>query len=253
MLPTADQLAARARAGDSGAREVLLREYRPFVLRVASEVRGRYVSPSSEEAGVALLAFNEAIDSYRPDRGTAFLTFCAGVIRRRLIDHCRRQARGAREVPLSVLEEENEEGDVYVPAEVEAARATHQDHVESWERREEVARFGARLREMGLSLRELVRVSPRRRDARERALRAARYLAARPALGRQVVEQGKLPVRELEANLGLGRRVLERNREYIRAMTLVLLEDFPYLREYLRDGTRWSCREATSRSLPCRE
>ena len=254
MLSAPDELVARAQAGDLGAREVLLREYRPFVLRVASEVRGRYVAPSSEEAAVALLAFNEAIDSYRPDRGAAFFTFCAAVIKRRLIDHYRRQSRRTREMLLSALEEEDEEGGVYAPAEVEAARAAHQAFLESWERREEVARFGARLREVGLSLRELVRVSPRHRDARERALQAARYLAARPALGKRALEQGKLPVRELEADLGLGRKVLGRNREYILAMALVLLEDFPYLREYLRDGTGRSSREATlGGSLPSGE
>ncbi|MEW5935135.1 MAG: sigma factor, partial [Bacillota bacterium] len=154
-----DWLVAQAQAGDPGAREALLRGYQPFALRVAAEARGRFVGPSSEEAATALLALNEAIDSYRPDRGVSFLAFCAAVIKRRLIDHYRRQSRSAREVPLSALEEENEEGDVYVPAEVEVARAAHRDHVESWERREEVARFGLRLKEIGLSLRELARVS----------------------------------------------------------------------------------------------
>ena len=238
MHPSPDHLVAQAQAGDTGAREVLLRDYQPFVLRVVSRVRGGYVTRSSEEAAIGLVAFNEAIDSFRPDRGVAFLTFCETVIRRRLIDHYRRQARGAREVPLSALEEEDDEGSVYAPVEVEAAQAAHQAYLEAWDRREEVVRFGARLKEMGLSIRELVRVSPRHRDARQRALQVARYLAARPALGRQVLERGVLPVRELEENLGLGRKMLERNRKYILAMTLVLLEDFPYLQDYLRDGMR---------------
>ncbi|MDI6895430.1 MAG: RNA polymerase sigma-I factor [Bacillota bacterium] len=238
MHPSPDDLVAQAQAGDEGAREVLLRDYQPFVLRVVSRVQGGYVTGSSEEASIGLVAFNEAIDSYRPDRGVAFLTFCETVIRRRLIDHYRREVRRAREIPLSTLQEEDEEGSVYAPVEVEAARAAHQAYVETWERREEVTRFGTRLKEIGLSLRELVRISPRHRDARQRALRAARYLAGRPGLGRQVLERGELPVRELEANLGLGRKMLERNRKYILAMTLVLLEDFPYLQDYLRDSAR---------------
>jgi len=238
VRPSPDHLVARAQAGDSGARELLLRDYRPFVLRVAARVRGGFVTGSSDEASVALVAFNEAIDSYRPDHGVGFLSFCEMVIRRRLIDHYRRQVRGAREIPLSALEEEDEEGSTYSLAEVEAARAAHQAYVESWERREEVARFGARLKELGLSLADLVRLSPRHRDARQRALRAAQYLAAHPLLGRQVLARGELPVRELEANLGLGRKMLERNRKYILALTVVLLEDFPYLRDYLRDSLR---------------
>jgi hypothetical protein len=35
---------------------------------------------------------------------------------------------------LSALEEEDEEGGVYAPAEVEAARAAHQAFLKSWER-----------------------------------------------------------------------------------------------------------------------
>lgn len=236
MNPGPDHLVTRAQAGDPDARECLLRDYQPFVLRVVARVRGRYVAASSEEAAIALIAFNEAIDSYRPGQGTGFLSFSETVIRRRLIDYFRRQARGAREVPLSALEAEDEEGSTYSRVELEAAQRAHQAYVESWERREEVARFGTRLRALGVSLDELVRVSPRHRDARQRALRAARYLAERPSLGQQVLDRGELPMRELEANLGLGRKMLERNRKYILALTLVLMDDFPYLQGYLRDG-----------------
>jgi len=211
-----------------------LRDYRRFALRVAAQVRGKFVTRSSDEASVALVAFNEAIDSYRPDHGVGFLSFSETVIRRRLIDHYRRQSREAREVPLSALERDEEEGNTYFPRQIEQAQAAHQLYVEAWERREEVVRFEARLKEMGIGLGELVRLSPRHRDSRQRAQQVARYLAEHPELGRQALARRRLPVRELEKALGLGRDVLQRNRKYILALTLILLEEFPYLQDYLR-------------------
>lgn len=231
--PGPDHLVARAQAGDREAREALIRDFQPFVLRVVSAARGGYVTISHEEASVGLVAFNEAIDSYRSGQGAGFLVFCEMVIRRRLIDHYRQQVRRSRELPLSALEQEDEEGEIYCPAELRAAREAHQAWVESWERREEVTRFGARLRELGLSWRELARVSPRHRDARQRALEVARFLAAHPELGRSVLARRELPVRELQARLGVGRKMLERNRKYILALTVIYLEEFPYLKEYL--------------------
>lgn len=232
--PGPDHLVARAQAGDACARETLLRDYQPLALRLAAQVRGRFVTESSDDASVTLVAFNEAIDSYRPDRGAGFLSFCETVIRRRLIDHYRRQSRQAREIPLSALEQDDDEGNSYSPQQMQASQAAHQAYVEAWERREEMARFEARLRQIGLGLGELVRVSPRHQDSRQRAQRVARYLAEHRELARQALAQRRLPVRELEKALGLGRDMLQRNRKYILALTLVLTEEFPYLQDYLR-------------------
>jgi RNA polymerase sigma factor len=62
----------------------------------------------------------------------------------------------------------------------------------------------------------------------------ARYLAEHRELGRQALARRRLPVRELGKALGLGRDMLQRNRKYILALTLILLEEFPYLQDYLR-------------------
>ncbi|HHY95468.1 MAG TPA: RNA polymerase subunit sigma, partial [Firmicutes bacterium] len=118
--------------------------------------------------------------------------------------------------------------------EVQAAWAAHQAYVENWERREEVGRFKEGLRGLGLTLPDLVRVCPRHRDARKRALAVAQYLARHPELGREALARREIPMRELQAQLNVGRKALERNRKYILAMTLVLMGDYPYLQDYLR-------------------
>ncbi len=55
-----------------------------------------------DEASIAMIAFNEAIDAYSSDGGGAsFLSFAEIVIKRRMVDFFRRQARRADEIPPS--------------------------------------------------------------------------------------------------------------------------------------------------------
>lgn len=241
-----DGLLARAREGDRMARETLLGRYSPFVLKTASRVTGTYVRLGrDDEASVALMAFNEAIDSYDPGRGASFLGFAQTVIRRRLIDHFRGKIRN-REVPLSALttgdgmmgsgSEENAGGSVagVVAGQVAAAEWAHRDHEEQRERREEVLRYRELLATYGISLGDLVRVSPRHEDARRRAMEAARVLAARPELIAKFRRRGELPLKELGGLAGVSRKTLERQRKYIIAVVLILVEDLPCLEAYLK-------------------
>lgn len=245
-LDSPDGLLARAREGDRTARETLLSRYSPFALKTASRVTGTYVRLGhDDEASVALMAFNEAIDSYDPGRGANFLGFAQTVIRRRLIDHFRGKIRN-REVPLSALStgdgmmgsgsEEDAAGGVagVAAGQVAAAEWAHRDHEEQGERREEVLRYRELLATYGISLGELVRVSPRHEDARRRAVEAARVLAARPELIAKLRRRGELPLKELGGLAGVSRKTLERQRKYIIAVVLILVEDLPCLEAYLK-------------------
>lgn len=228
-------LVRRAQGGDADAREELIRAFRPFVMRVAADACGRFVGPSDDEASVALIAFDEAITVYQPDKGGSFLRFAETVIRRRLIDHFRKQQSGRREVPLSDLEVEDDEGGSYLPVEAEAAVAVHQERQELVERQEEIARYRAVLAEFGISFQELAALSPKHRDARASAKRVARAIAANPSWVSFLMSNRSLPLRELEQATGLGvsRKTIERNRKYIVAVALLLIGDFEHLRVYV--------------------
>ena len=98
-------LVIKAKAGDGRAREQILQDYRPFYLRVASGSCRKYlVLGRDDEASIAMIAFNEAIDSYNVDGGASFLSFAEIVIKRRMVDYFRRQSKKADEIPLSSLE-----------------------------------------------------------------------------------------------------------------------------------------------------
>ncbi|MDI6710160.1 MAG: sigma-70 family RNA polymerase sigma factor [Bacillota bacterium] len=203
-----NELLLQARAGNAEARETILGRLKPFAAQVAARVTGRHLAwENDDELGVALCALNEAIDAYDPAAGAGFQSFAAQVIRRRLIDHHRREMRHRQ--GMVSLEELSVDPAEPVPAEpgdlplaVEALRQ--------------------QLGLYGLDFADLVAASPKHRDTREALIRAARSVAGDPDL-RQVLEtQRRLPLRELAAKTGLSRRVLERGRRYIVALALVL-------------------------------
>ncbi len=233
--PALEARVAAAQAGDTAGREALLADYRPFVLRVASRACGRYLRPEADdEASVALIAFNEAIDRYDPDSGASFVTFAEMVVKRRLIDHFRR-ARGGRETPMSDFDVEDTEGQLSNPVEVAAALDAHRRGSEAEDRRLDIERFRQALRSYGIELEDLVRACPQHRDARERAIAVARAVAGNPQWADYLRQHRALPLKALESAGGLevSRKTLERQRKYIIAVALVMMERIEHLLAYL--------------------
>lgn len=231
---TLERLLTPARQGNRQAREELLQRYQPLVLRVGAQVSGRYLRVGQdEEVSVGLMALNEAVDRYDPDRGASFLSFAEMVIRRRLIDYYRRQ-KGLPEVPLSDLETEDDEGNVI--ARVEEREAIHRYSVqeEAQDRRDEIQRFTRRLLEFGIKFTHLTEDCPKHEDARERAIDCARVVAENPLLREHLLVRKELPLKQLETRVEVSRKTLERQRRYIIAVSLIMVEDFYHLRHYIR-------------------
>jgi RNA polymerase sigma factor len=233
--PDVAALVCAAQAGDGAARERLIAVHTPLVLRVGARVCGRYLQAGrDDEVSIGLMALNEAIDHYRPGSGASFPAFAEMVIRRRLIDHFRREA-ARRETTFSELEQEDEEGDAWSPVELAYAQQLDRDRREAEDRRAEITEFLQLLRPYGVTLEDLVRQSPQHADARQRAVAVARAIAARPEWVAYLRRYRALPLRELEAcgELGVSRKTLERQRKFIIAVALILIEGLDTLRSYL--------------------
>lgn len=233
--PELSTLVIQAQQGDKLCREQLIKDYRPFYLRVASGVSKKYlVLGRDDEASIAMSAFDEAITSYNPEAGASFLSFAEIVIKRRMIDFFRRRNRRKNEIPMSSLESEEDETSVMQRIESKEALAVIQIQKETEERREEIFRLNQLLSEYGVLFAELVKISPKHKDARERALEVAKILASSPELMSFLTKRKALPLKELEKVVGVSRKTLERQRKYIITLTLILVGEFTYLQEYLK-------------------
>lgn len=231
------QLVMESQKGNSVARERLIKSYTPFILKTISKVSGRYVRMGEDdEVSVGLMAFNEAIDCFDTNKNHSFLSFAETVIKRRLIDHFRKEsAVGKKVIPLSSFEQDDDdstEGTYYY---IESKRSVEafQEKNAAAERKEEILIFTKKLAEFGISFQELVSISPKHEDARVRAMDAAKIIAADKAMANHMITKKELPLKLLETQVGISRKTLERQRKYIIAVVLILINDFEYLRQYI--------------------
>lgn len=235
-----NRLLQQAKSGHQPAREEFIRQYTPFALRVASSTCGRYLHlGEDDEASIALIAFNEAIDAYQEGKGASFLTFAEMLIKRRLVDFYRKEGRARRVVSLSMVAPDEAEGETeWSQAEVKQAFDFYRLQGENSDRREEILQYVRVLQEYGIDLMELVELTPKHQDARERAVATALLIAGNEQWRQHLMLRKELPLKELSQHVDVSRKTMERQRKYIIALVLAVTGDFPFLRHYITQGRR---------------
>nr|WP_082234776.1 RNA polymerase sigma factor SigI [Halobacillus massiliensis] len=227
-----DQVAA-AKQGDDNIKNEILKQYQPFIAKSVSEVCKRYIDPErDDEFSIGLLAFNEAIHAYSCDKGSSFLSFAKLVIKRKVIDYIRNEQKSLKVISLD--DEYSDDEQMENPLEIQAAKDRYALETESWYRKEEIIEFQRELQKYNLTFHELTESSPKHVDARESAIEVARTVYNDNALRQQVLEKGRLPMKDLVSRVNVSKKTLERNRKFIIAMVLILSGDYVYLKEYLK-------------------
>ncbi|MGI6163049.1 MAG: sigma factor [Bacillota bacterium] len=225
---------ARARGGDIQARDDLIRDYIPFILKTASSCVRRYVTlGEDDEASVALSAFNEAIDAFKSTR-PGFLAFSSTVIKRRLVDHFRKQARH-REIPFSTLNPyEGGHDSRWDPSCLAYSTKDWQDCVE---RRDDIENWKEALREFGLTLGQVIASTPKHKDARKRAMLMAGIIAQNDELKASFFGTRQIPVDELLSLMPkkdrVSKKTVDRQKVYITAVAIAMSGDYPSLEGFL--------------------
>lgn len=233
-VETAEDRVVRIQQGDFDLRNNFITEYQPFIAKVVSRFCKRYIDPSrDDEYSIALLAFNEAVNQFSPVSGRSFLGFAETVIRRRLIDHIRKEQRFAQQVPYSAFDVLDEDDNQLNPIETHQAIEHYDKNNAAEERKHEIAELTASLQEYGITFLDLVENSPKHTDSRQLFFRIGRILAEDAKILSILVHKKTLPIKELLEKVQVSRKTLERNRKYIIAISIILRGNYPYLRDYL--------------------
>lgn len=219
------QLAQR----DAAARERLIEQNMDFIRRCASRAAGRFVDSHDDACSEAMIAFNDAISAYRPERG-AFHPFAAVAIHNRVTDLLRRESRSAVCVPFSAMPAQ----DVETPFEVEDPKQAFSDAAF------EIAAAKQELNALGVDFFELPKASPKAKKTKAACMQVIGYLLHEPLLLQAVHKTACLPGKTLMQELGVSSKVLERHRKYILAGLVILGGDYPTLQGYFdtRKGVR---------------
>ncbi|WP_424767195.1 RNA polymerase sigma factor SigI [Paenibacillus sp. sgz302251] len=229
-----EQWVARIRQDDELLREQFIADYKPYILKVTSRFCKRYIDPNrDDEFSVGLLAFNEAINQYDSQAGKSFIGFAETVIRRRLIDHVRKEQRHSKVVPYSMFDSEDEEQPHYNSVETKQAMSAYEDKLAEDERKLEIGELNQELGRFGISFGELVEHSPKHSDSRRLLISIAQTLANHTSMMEALKQTTKLPVKELTELGGVSRKTVERNRKYIIAIALIISGTYPFMQDYL--------------------
>ena len=210
-----------AQKGDTLAREELIQSHKPFIAKVSSKICKRYLSwDNDDELSIALIAFNEAIDHFDSQGGAEFLSFTQTVIHRRLVDYFRKEGKH-HHLSLSPMNPEDEELSRY---DMNFSQEQYHEEQKNTQFAEVIENYVRVLSEYGVTLDDLVKVSPKHRDSKETLIRVTLTLVHYPHLLAQLRKQKLLPIKELELLTRVKRKVLEKGRKYIIALTLILSE-----------------------------
>ncbi|MFY4776818.1 RNA polymerase sigma factor SigI [Metabacillus sp. RGM 3146] len=223
----------RIQQGDSELQNQLIEQYKPFVAKTVSSVCKRYIDETADEFSIGLIAFNEAIEKYSPEKGNSLLAFAELIIKRKVIDYIRKEARSAQTINIEL--QEHEEGEVsQSKIEADLSIDEFQRLIEQEHRQEEILHFQKVLKEFHLTIADLIDHSPKHIDARQNAIQVAIILVEHEELCKVLFQKKQLPVKQLEKLVSVSRKTVERNRKYIIAMVIILTGDYLYLKDYIK-------------------
>lgn len=226
-----NELVWKAKNGDEEVMNDLLIAFTPFMKKTASFVCNRFIDESDEEFGVAMVGFHEAVLKYELEDRTSLQTFAHLIIKRRLIDHIRKETAVNKNIILTIDDRDKTTHDYVFD---ESSIFTYSAEQQAAERREEMEEYGSLLKEYGLSFRELAEVSPKHADSRKTAFQIAQIIAETPEFYKHLTDNKRLPIKQLIDIVEVSRKTIERHRKYIIAVTLLLNHDFTYIREYVK-------------------
>lgn len=235
---TIEEVIDKIQKGDSQLQNEILEQYSPFIASTVSSVCKRYISEFDDEFSIGLIAFNEALEKFDPAKGRSVLSFAEIVIKNRIVDYIRKEAKNPDTINFSVQEFNNPTDDIgeYSINKIETSLSLEEYNKENEKllRKEEIAKYQRALNDFGLSFSELLNSAPKHADARQNAIEAASTLIKDEELKEIFYETKKLPIKKLENLVSVSKKTIERNRKYIIALAIILDGEFSFLKEYVK-------------------
>jgi len=217
---------------DHLAADELIEDYLPFIKSETAKFTGRIpMEGQDDELSIAMIAFHEAMQSYRAGRGS-FLKFAAVNIRRRLIDHSRREKRHRGHASLDARIGEDGEGTL---------RDTIADGEDAYEAlhireatRKEIQELTEQLASFGLTLGDIADNCPRQDKTLQSCKRVLACARENPEHIRELLRTKKLPIAALSLHSGVHKKTLERHRKYLMALLIIYSNGYELIRGHLK-------------------
>lgn len=205
----------------------------------AAKTIHRFVSEHDDEWSVSMVAFNEAIEKYTPERGK-FSSYAALVIKNRLTDQMRNDCRFRDEISFEpdALEGSDKDGENKDPLAAEIRKKLQEDvrkqeYDPDTQAREEIEAVQKLLGQYGFSFYDLVSCSPKAEKTKRDCALAVIALMKDDELFEKMRRTKSLPAEGIIEASGVKRKILERHRKYIIAAAEILNGEYPLLAGYM--------------------
>lgn len=201
------------------------------ILHLTARILKRTVTRSDEEWSIALLAVNEAIDSYEEKRGK-FWNYAALVIGSRLKDHYRATYRYRNEISVSSAftdEADEDDAQLGISIEVREKTAVFVDTA----LRDELQELSEELQKYDIDLFELPKYAPKSQKTKGACREVIKALFLPPPIVELLYRTKNLPIKEIMERTGVKRKLIDRHRKYLIASALVKAGDYPHMLPYV--------------------
>lgn len=209
---------------DDALREEVIKQNMDFVRRIAAKTAGRFVDDSDDACSEALIAFNDAIDSFDQSKG-AFYSYASKVITNRVTDWLRTESRHSGEINMSALGGDSDDGSPGFDPE-DSSTSISDAAVEIYSLKRELADFH-------IEFNDLAADSPKSRKTKQACLTVIDYVSASPQMTDRMRLMGILPSAAICRDTGVKEKILERHRKYLIAGILIRTGDYHIIAEYL--------------------
>ncbi|MCR5403589.1 MAG: hypothetical protein K6E91_07180, partial [Butyrivibrio sp.] len=202
------------------------------ILHLTARILKRTVSRSDEEWSIALLAVNEAIDSYEEERGK-FWSYAALIIGSRIKDHYRAISKYQNEISISASSfgDDLEEEDMQLGVQIEIREKTAV-YVDTT-LRDELEEFSKELTKYDIDLFELPKFAPKSQKTRQSCREIIKAIFLPPPIVDLLYKTKNLPVKEILERVDVKRKLIDRHRKYLIASTLVEAGDYPKMQPFV--------------------
>ena len=215
---------------DSDKADDLIRSYIPFIRSEATKFMGRLCTDQDDEYSIAMMAFYEAIMGYERRRGT-FLGYAALLIKSRLIDYTRKEARHQGQISLD--EEIGGEDDRALVDTLADSRDYYEESARREATRQEIEELSGVMAQFDVSFSDVADNCPKQERTLEACAKAIRYAGENKKLLDELLRTKKLPLAQLVQGSGVERKTLERHRKYILTMLLIQTNGYEIIRGHL--------------------
>lgn len=209
------------------SRNDFIEKNRKFIYNATANICKRPLQwENDDELSIALIAFNNACDTYVEDKGN-FFSYAKVLMKNALIDYFRKSSNN----PYLVFN--SDDGDTEYIFDKNSL-TSYEHELEDLRRSEEIIAFSKELKQYRLSFEDLVKSSPSHKDTKDKLLNLSLACSNEASILQYIKNSKKLPVKEICLLAGANRKFIEKWRRYI--LTLILIfsnKEYIYLRSYL--------------------